>query len=63
MVFWGREGGLQKCSKILFENDEQKIKTKNTEKLQMILILVTPVWCNCQSCNLQNSVEVAEELL
>ena len=31
---WGGGGGLQKCLNIFFfENDEQKIKIKNTEKI------------------------------
>ena len=34
MAFWGREGGVAKMfENILFENDEQKIKIKNTEKV------------------------------
>ena len=36
MAFWGRGGGgvAKMFENILFENDEQKIKIKNTEKMQ-----------------------------
>ena len=34
MAFWGRGGGVAKMFEhIFFENDEQKIKIKNTEKI------------------------------